>query len=148
MKNNKLLFLISLILLTSIVLVAAAPSSTELARLEIKNRTHLPVHIAMRKASLFYYLTVEPYQTTVFTVERETYLHTTWACKQEITGTLDVETNVRLVFTSCYYKASPNAGTPTMEKIHLNDSIIGVQWRYQNFNALPFFKFFRLFRFF
>jgi hypothetical protein len=135
----------SLILLTSMITIAAAPSSTVLARLEIKNRTHLPVHIAMRKASLFYYLTVEPYQTTVFTVERETYLHTTWACEQETTGTLDVETNVRLVFTSCYYKVSPNAGTPTMEKIHLNDSPLGIEWRYQNFNAVPKFWLFRFY---
>jgi hypothetical protein len=119
--NNKILFLLTLIIFTAIVMVAAAPSSTELARLEIKNKTHLPVQIAMRKASIFYYLTVEPYQTAVFTVERETYLHTTWACEQKTTGTLDVENNLRLVFTSCYYKASPNTGTPTMEKIHLND---------------------------
>jgi hypothetical protein len=144
-NNNKMLFLLSLIMFTSMIIVAAAPSSTELARLEIKNKTHLPVHIAMRKASLFYYLTVEPYQTTVFTVERETYLHTTWVCEQETTGTLEVENNLRLVFTSCYYKASPNAGTPTMEKIHLNDSPTGIMWRYQNFNALPSFRFFSFF---
>jgi hypothetical protein len=145
MKKNKMILLMSLMLLTAIVTTAAAPASTELARLEIKNRTHLPVHIAMRKASFFYYLTVEPYETKVFTVERETYLHTTWACELETTGTLDVETNVKLVFTSCYYKASPNAGTPTIEKIHLNDSPLGEQWRYQNFNAVPNFRFFRFF---
>jgi hypothetical protein len=143
--NNKILFLLTLIIFTAIVMVAAAPSSTELARLEIKNKTHLPVQIAMRKASIFYYLTVEPYQTAVFTVERETYLHTTWACEQKTTGTLDVENNLRLVFTSCYYKASPNTGTPTMEKIHLNDSPTGIIWRYQNFNALPVFKFYMFF---
>jgi len=142
---SRKIFLLSLIMFTSMIIVAAAPSSTELARLEIKNKTHLPVHIAMRKASLFYYLTVEPYQTTVFTVERETYLHTTWVCEQETTGTLDVENNLRLVFTSCYYKASPNTGTPTMEKIHLNDSPTGIKWRYQNFNALPSFRFFSFF---
>jgi hypothetical protein len=143
--NNKTLILWSLILLISMVTLAAAPASTELARLEIKNRTHLPVHIAMRKASYFYYLTVEPYQTKVFTVEREIYLHTTWACEQETTGTIDVESNLRLVFTSCYYKLSPNTGTPTMEKIHLNDSPIGTQWRYQNFNAVPILRFFLFF---
>jgi hypothetical protein len=143
--KKKLLFLISLIILSSMVILAAAPSSTELARLEIKNRTHLPVHIAMRKASFFYYLTVEPYQTKVFTVERETYLHTTWACEQKTTGTLDVENNLRLVFTSCYYKISPNTGTPTMEKIHLNDSPLGIKWRYQNFDANPFLRFFLFF---
>ncbi|MCJ7657936.1 MAG: hypothetical protein MUO67_02180 [Anaerolineales bacterium] len=145
MKISRKIFLLSLIMFTSMIILAAAPSSTELARLEIKNKTHLPVHIAMRKASLFYYLTVEPYQTTVFTVERETYLHTTWVCEQETTGTLEVENNLRLVFTSCYYKASPNAGTPTMEKIHLNDSPTGIMWRYQNFNALPSFRFFSFF---
>lgn len=140
-----MLILWSLILIISMITLAAAPASTELARLEIKNRTHLPVHIAMRKASYFYYLTVEPYQTKVFTVERETYLHTTWACEQETTGTIDVESNLRLVFTSCYYKLSPNTGTPTMEKIHLNDSPIGTQWRYQNFNAVPILRFFLFF---
>jgi hypothetical protein len=143
--NNKILIFWSFILFLSMITIAAAPASTELARLEIKNRTHLPVHIAMRKASYFYYLTVEPYQTKVFTVERETYLHTTWACEQETTGTIDVESNLRLVFTSCYYKLSPNAGTPTMEKIHLNDSPFGTQWRYQNFNVIPILRFFLFF---
>ena len=142
MNKKILLFLISFVLSASVLVMAAVPPSTVLARLEIKNRTHLPVHIVLRKASFFYYLTVEPYQTTVFTVERETYLHTTWACKKETTGTLDVESNLRLVFTSCYYKISPNTGTPTIEKIHLNDSPTGTKWRYQNFNVLPMFKFY------
>lgn len=141
---KKSLIFIMLFLISSVLLVAAAPHSGQLVRLEIKNKTHKPVNMVLINNDNFYYLTVEPYQTKVFTIERDFYLHTTWACDRETNGTLDAESNIRLVFTPCYYLFSPNFGTPTIEKIHLNDSPLGIKWRYQNFEKLP--KFIFLFR--
>jgi hypothetical protein len=133
-----------IMLIVSLLLIASVNPSGRLIRLEIKNRTHKPVNIVMLNSDNFYYLTVEPYQTSTFTIERAFYLHTTWACDKETTGTIEAESNLRLVFTSCYYLFSPNAGTPTIEKIHLNDAPIGISWKYQNNQKLP--KFFLLFR--
>jgi len=131
--NRKILLLIILLLLISVLIMAAIPQRSILARLEIRNKTDKSVKISLNGDGNFYFLTVNPYTTKIFTVVRTVYAQTTFVCETSSSGVLDMTSNVRLVFPPCSSKDITNPGTPTIEKIQANSSPYGRLWRYWQF---------------
>ena len=131
MKKKALLVVLFVFVLAT-VLTAAAPAKTELARLEIINKSGEKAMLSLSGEGYFFFLTVDPYTDRTFTVPREEFAQKTWSCGSSVSGYLDMDTNVRLVFTECGEEA-PNKGEPTQEKVHLDDSPGETSmWRYFN----------------
>jgi len=97
----------------------------------LRNRTAGQVDIALIRADgpEIYWLSIAPGTERRFTVQGGSYTHITYACSKIATGTLEVTRGLRLIFTHCPGIA-PNAGDPTIEKIHLSDSPSGKYWSY------------------
>lgn len=132
MKKSVLLILL-LVLIIATLISSAAPPQIIKSRLEIRNKSQQRVMISLQGAGRFYYLVVDPVQEKIFTVAPQIYSHTTWACGRSTSGTLNMNDNVRLVFTRCGDIAA-NKGAPTQEKIHIYDSPgETVHWRYFNY---------------
>lgn len=132
MKKKTLLIVLLIFVATAVLMAAAPAGSLWAAQLEIRNKTHQDVHISLSGGGNFYYLGVAPFTNKTFTVERELYAQKTWACGGSMTGFLDMDTNVRLVFTRCWEEAV-NKGEPTIEKVHIDDSVGETEnWRYWN----------------
>ena len=132
MKKKALLIVLSVFVLAA-VLTAAVPAKTDLARLEIINKTSEKVMISLSGEGYFFFLTVDPNSDKTFTVPREEFAQRTWSCGSSVSGFLDMDTNVRLVFTACGEEA-PNKGEPTQEKVHIDDSPGETSyWRYWNY---------------
>ena len=130
--KKKALLVVLLVFVLGAVLTAAAPAKTDLARLEIINKTGEKVMLSLSGEGYFFFLTVEPYTDRTFTVPREEFAQKTWSCGSSASGYLDMDTNVRLVFTACGEEA-PNKGEPTQEKVHVDDSPGETEmWRYFN----------------
>ena len=130
--KKKALLIILLVFVLATVLTAAAPAKTALARLEIKNKSVEKVMLSLSGSGYFYFLTVDPFTDKTFTVAREEYAHKTYSCGKSVSGVLDMEINVRLVFTDCGEDA-PNKGEPTQEKVHIDDSPGETEnWKYFN----------------
>lgn len=106
-------------------------------RLEIRNRSggEAVLVLAALQSEQTYRFVVAPSEIRNFTVEAGLYAQTTYACGGSATGTLDVSRQLRLTFTPCAGRA-PNAGAPTLEKIHLVDAPTGLKWRYRYGPAL------------
>ncbi len=109
--------------------VVSAQEEPDFVRLEISNRSDQPVAISLISETNVYYLPVSAESEKLFTVERGVYTHTTYACGLSASGTIDLTSQMKLVFTRCYGKA-PNWGEPSLEKIHIDDSPNGKNWRY------------------
>ena len=100
--KKRTLSIIILIFMVASVLIAAVPAKTNLASLEIRNKTGEQVHVQLRKGStLFYYLSVDAYETKTFTVERVVYRQRIWACNGRKGGEIDVTTHTKLVIGPC-----------------------------------------------
>jgi hypothetical protein len=112
-----------------IVVLAIVSAKTQLTRLEIINRTDQNVAISVIGESGAFYLPVAPGTTRVFTLEREVYQHTTFACGTSQTGSVDLATQLRLVFPTCY--GERNQGAPTLEKVQLDSESRADVYRYQ-----------------
>ena len=131
MKKKFILAAVVVLLITLFVATVAVIAKTELAQLEIFNKTDSTVSISLVHENAFYYLTVGPESTKKFTVERLLYDRTTWACDKSDTGTLNMKTRVRLVFTQCWGKP-PTQGEPTiLERVHIPDYPFSDAWRYK-----------------
>lgn len=106
-------------------------------RLEIRNRSggETVLELAALQGEQTYRFVVATGEIHNFTVEAGLYAQTTYACGGSATGTLDVSRQLRLTFTPCAGSA-PNAGAPTLEKIHLVDAPIGLKWHYRYGPAL------------
>jgi len=132
--NKKLLIFAGLVLLVILsVATIIAVAKTDLARFEVINKTDMPVSISLLNENTFYYLTVAPGTTKIFTVERLVYDHTIWSCDMTDSGTLDIETYMKLTFTKCDGNA-PNKGERGMEKVHIDDAPYGVNNRFEYSN--------------
>lgn len=130
--NKKLLFALVFVIVASLLIVSTITlARSGLARFEIINKTDQPVSISLSADKVFYYLTVPPKTTKLFTVEREVYDRTTWACGEADGGTVDIQTRIRLTFTNCYSNEAPNSGEPGLEKVHIPDAPSGEMWRYK-----------------
>jgi hypothetical protein len=130
-QMNKKILTIGLIAVLVVLSIAtiAVMAKTDLARLEIINKTDQPVAISLTSGDTFYYLTVAADTTKVFTVERLVYDQTTWSCENTASGTLDLQTYMKLTFTQCNREA-PNKGEKGMEKVHIDDAPYGVDMRF------------------
>jgi hypothetical protein len=114
--NKKLIAITVFVLIVALsIATIIAVAKTELVRFEVKNKTDQPASISLTSGDIFYYLTVAPETTKVFTVERLIYNHTTWSCGLSDSGSLDIRTFMHLTFTRCDRKA-PNKGERGMEK--------------------------------
>jgi hypothetical protein len=130
MNKKLMIFAMFVILIVLSVATIIAVAKTDLARFEVLNKTDQPVSISLLNENTFYYLTVAAGETKVFTVERLVYDQTIWSCGLSDSGTLDLETFMKLTFTSCAGKA-PNNGEPGMEKVHIDDAPDGVSNRFE-----------------
>ena len=108
-----------------------------LFRIEIRNRTEGAVYLTLIGINnhAVYRLVVPAKTEQAFSVKADTYTQITFSCNVAATGTLDVSRQLRLTFTACA-TAAPNAGAPSSEKIHLNDTPLGIAWYYQYSNPL------------
>ncbi len=101
-------------------------------RIEGRNRTGQQVILNLvglnRQGA--YRLAIPPGADRSFTVNAGRYAQSTFACGETATGTLEVSHQLRLTFTPCT-GAAPNAGAPTLEKVHLTDAPHGVKWFYR-----------------
>jgi hypothetical protein len=89
--------------------------------------------ISLRGAGEFFYLVVDPLTERTFTLPPQVFSHTTWACGRSTSGNLNMNGNVRLVFTRCGDFAR-SKGEPTQEKIHIYDSPgETIHWKYFNY---------------
>jgi hypothetical protein len=132
---KKFILAFTLVLALALLLAPMAFAQEEepvLFRVDIRNQTDQTVSLSLVGTDVFaaYALVVGPDSSRVFTVREGNYTHSTFACGESATGTLDVTQQLRLVFTPCFGSAT-NAGEPTIEKIHLNDAPDGAFWRYQ-----------------
>lgn len=128
--NKKLIAITVFVLIVALsIATIIAVAKTELVRFEVKNKTDQPASISLTSGDIFYYLTVAPETTKVFTVERLIYNHTTWSCGLSDSGSLDIRTFMHLTFTRCDRKA-PNKGERGMEKVHIDDAPYGVNNRF------------------
>ncbi len=129
--NKKLLLVVTLILVVSLFAATAVVVAKEtLVPLTLINRSDQLAAVSLTSDNLYYYLIAAPGATKVYTVERKVYDRTTYSCGLVDTGTVDILSQMRLVFTSCPGKA-PNMGEPTQEKVHIDDSPDGLYWRYK-----------------
>jgi len=128
--NKKLIAITVFVLIVALsIATIIAVAKTELVRFEVKNKTDQPASISLTSGDIFYYLTVAPKTTKVFTVERLVYNHTTWSCGLSDSGSLDIRTFMHLTFTRCDRKA-PNKGERGMEKVHIDDAPYGTNNRF------------------
>ncbi len=133
MNKKLLVFAIFVLMIVLSLATIIAVAKTDLARLEVINKTDQPVSISLLNENAFYYLTVSAGTTKIFTVERLVYDQTIWSCGETASGTVDLTTYVKLTFTKCDGKA-PNNGEPGMEKVHIDDAPYGVgnHFEYEN----------------
>ena len=99
--KKRTLSIIILILMVASVLTAAVPAKTNLASLEIRNKTGERVHVELRQGNIYYYLSVDAYATKTFTVEREVYRKRIHACNRRQGGNIDITTHTKLVIGPC-----------------------------------------------
>jgi hypothetical protein len=134
MRKKLIPISIIILLITLSIATVIALAKTDLVRFEMKNRTDQPVSMSLLSGDTFYYLTVAPDSTKVFTVERLVYDQTTWACGNSSSGKVDIQTFLHLTFTKCEGKA-PNKGERGLEKVHLDDAPYGVVNRFTYTNV-------------
>jgi len=128
--NKKLIAIAVFVLIVALsIATIIAVAKTELVRFEIKNKTDQPASISLTSGDTFYYLTVAPDTTKVFTVKRLIYSQTTWSCGLTDSGTINIETFMHLTFTRCDREA-PNKGERGMEKVHIDDAPYGTNNRF------------------
>lgn len=128
--NKKLIAIAVFVLIVALsIATIIAVAKTELVRFEVKNKTDLPASISLTSDDTFYYLTVAPNTTKVFTVERLVYNQTTWSCGLTVSGSIDITTYMHLTFTRCDREA-PNKGERGMEKVHIDDAPYGTNNRF------------------
>lgn len=130
MNKKLLIFVIFVMLIVLSVATIITVAKTDLARLEVQNKTGQPVSISLKNDNTFYYLTVAAGETKIFTVERLVYDQTIWACDKSESGTVNLEVYLKLTFTQCAGNA-PNQGERTMEKVHIDDTPDGISHHFQ-----------------
>jgi hypothetical protein len=132
MKKKFILILVLALLAALAISVISASAAGDLVGLTIKNKTDAVVWVSLLssdKQSVFW-LEVPAGEEKSFTVPRDIYSHTTVACGDTATGTVDIRKLTTLVFTQCDGKP-PNAGERSIEKIHFFDSPDRGDFKYQ-----------------
>ena len=128
-----------LVVVLSALLVQTAAQAGEMKpgeearyRLEVRNRSGDQVFLTLAALNRqdVYHLVILSGEERAFGIKSGLYAQTTFACGSSATGTLDVFQQLRLTFLPCAGLA-PNAGAPTLEKIHLTDAPRGLKWHYR-----------------
>lgn len=128
-----------LVVVLSALLVQTAAQAGEMKageearyRLEVRNRSGDQVFLTLAALNRqdVYHLVIPSGEERVFGIKGGLYAQTTFACGSSATGTLEVFQQLRLTFLPCAGLA-PNAGAPTLEKIHLTDAPRGLKWHYR-----------------
>ncbi len=131
--KKKFILILALVLLAALAIsVISASAASDLVGLTIKNKTDGVVWVSLLSSDnvYVYWLEVPAGETRSYTVPRDIYSHTTVACGDTTTGTVDIRKITTLVFTHCEGKP-PNAGERSIEKIHLYDSPDRGDFNYQ-----------------
>jgi len=131
--KKKFILILALVLLAALAIsVISASAASDLVGLTIKNKTDGVVWVSLLSSDnvYVYWLEVPAGETRSYTVPRDIYSHTTVACGDTATGTVDIRKITTLVFTHCEGKP-PNAGERSIEKIHLYDSPDRGDFNYQ-----------------
>lgn len=107
------------VLLLAIATIAA---SAWPATLTVINRSEVDVYIRLEYPYTFLRAPAE--ETTIFTVERDLYPAIVTYCDITNDGTMDLNSNLRLIFTECTGLNAPGLpkfmGEPGMEKVNWN----------------------------
>jgi hypothetical protein len=140
--QRKLILAIVLLLAASLAFASTVWAQEEeeptLVRLEVRNRTNQIVSLVLTltdpetEGDVFASAMAVPAGTTrTFTLPRGGYTHTTFACGDSQSGTLDLAHQTRLIFPTCF-ALDAKQGEPSMEKIHIEEEIPdGINFRYQ-----------------
>lgn len=131
--NKKFMLILALVLLAALAIsVFSASAASDLVGLTIKNKTDGVVWVSLLAPdnSYVYWLEVPAGETKNYTVLRAIYSHTSVACGETATGSVDIRKLTTLVFTHCEGKP-PNAGERSIEKIHFYDSPDRGDFNYQ-----------------
>jgi hypothetical protein len=135
MKKTRIRILVLVLLLSlAVATVAFARDKYDMKRLDIRNKSEEIVTLVLvseTNGQTTYVLNVPAFTRKVFTVYPDLYAQTTYACSDQSSGTLDIGSNTRLTFTHCFNDA-PNAGEPTQEKVHIDETPDGIKWYYQH----------------
>ena len=127
---KKLILLTIVLILLAAGLIAANPN---LARFEVYNQTEETIYISMDYP--YSWLTVPAGEKVRFTVERDVYDAKVYACGLEVSGTIDLERNLRLNFTPCYSMLQTDLpkyiGEPSMEKVNFYRAPGESDWQFK-----------------
>jgi hypothetical protein len=132
MKKKFILILALALLVALAISVVSASAADDLVRLTIRNKTDGVVWVSLLSSDgqSVFWLEVPAGETKVFTVPKDVYSHTTVACGETATGSVDITYQTKLVFTRCD-GSPPNAGERSIEKIHFFDSPDRGDFNYQ-----------------
>jgi hypothetical protein len=123
MKQKKTIYLILILgILIGITSSAAAPSpkgttgyaltaKSELVALTVENRSSGTMYLWLDGVA-FYYLTVEPEETKIFTVERGEYYQKVKACGDTAESIVDITKRTRMIMPICGGNANQAATSP------------------------------------
>ncbi|MGW8226144.1 MAG: hypothetical protein ACWGOY_10435 [Anaerolineales bacterium] len=131
--KKKFILILALALLAALAIsVISASAADDLVGLTIKNKTDKVVWVSLLSSDgqSVFWLEVAAGEEKDFTVPRDVYSHTTVACGDTATGTVDVTHLTTLIFTQCGGKP-PNPGERSIEKIHIEDSPDRGDFNYQ-----------------
>ena len=119
------LLLVATLAFASVAMAQGTDEEPDLVLFEVRNRTDQIVSIVLTLTDpstegvvFASALTVSANTTQSFTVPRGTYDHTTYACDESASGTLDLTRQTRLIFVQCN-KDVAHQGEPGMEKVSL-----------------------------
>lgn len=123
MHKKRTIILVLMLLATMIVGVSSASAGSDSVGLTIRNKTDKVVWVSLLSSDLssVYWLEIPAGETMHYTVPKDVYSHTSVACGETATGTVDITQLTKLVFTRC--ERTPSyAGERTIEKVHFYDS--------------------------
>ena len=103
-KKTIRILLIAVLVFAS--MVAAAPARDSLARFTVENRTAATTYVRLMGDSDSYFLTNPGSETSVWTVARDNYDYSIYACGVWTTGEIDLTTPEKLVIPECGSQAS------------------------------------------
>ena len=103
MKNHKI-WVIVVLVLTSVLLTAAAPMAQDVVPLTIENNTNDYVTLRL-DGPQYYYLYIQPGETRVYTIQRGVYESTFYQCGVFTEDSMDLTKKLTIIVPACGTKA-------------------------------------------
>jgi hypothetical protein len=116
--KKPMIFILVLLVALFVTLAPALAAEPDLVRLVVNNQTDGEVQISLSGEGGTYYLAVADGTTRTFTVERGMYDMRSSVCGQQVEGTFDLNTQVRVRYLPCWGSLT-NFGEPTQEVVNL-----------------------------